>query len=659
MAIPFHQLATIFPAIEGAEFEQLVENIRVHGVRDPIVLFDGQVLEGRNRYRALAWLVSTGEILGDGWGHRSGLHLTEEELQPDNIWFTQYNVGVDGDPLSYVISKNLIRRHLTESQRAMVAADLATMRQGERTDLQPSENLPKVSQGEASKLLNVSDRSLRTANTVKQSAAPEIQNAVKQGNLSVSAAAELAMQPVARQQGILAELPRTADGRLTAEAKKALAPVVKELRAEKQQEKRQARSEREQQLAAKILALPNRKFGVILEDFEWDHKPYSRETGMDRHPSNHYVTAHDAHSPEEIVARTAARFACAADDSVLYMWATIPHLFIAMQVMALRGYTYKTQRVWNKLRNGNARGSGYWVTGEHEILLIGTRGKFNAAPVEAHFRSNFDAPAGEHSEKPDQQYEHAEFHFPNVPKIELNARRARPGWTAWGLDAPEQESSVSPVPIAANDVTTGAGDPNSPARNPVVTESSQAKADVPAPDEVRAADVASSASRLADGRTSAGGAGELPSAPPPLAGDAHGCTAHPSPAGDAAATPAASPLFSDDPKSVELGRLLTVNHGDRAEAAKYASELIACGHAFETRPGGDAWALTRAGLARVEALRAEMGASDFSDRGNEIPNFLPARETPPAKADLGIPAFLRRDENNVSPAMRRQGAASC
>lgn len=657
MAIPFHQLATIFPAIEGAEFEQLVENIRVHGVRDPIVLFDGQVLEGRNRYRALAWLVSTGEILGDGWGHRSGLHLTEEELQPDNIWFTQYNVGVDGDPLSYVISKNLIRRHLTESQRAMVAADLATMRQGERTDLQPSENLPKVSQGEAAKLLNVSDRSLRTANTVKQSAAPEIQNAVKQGNLSVSAAVELAMQPVARQQEILAELPRTADGRLTAEAKKALAPVVKELRAEKQQEKRQARSEREQQLAAKILALPNRKFGVILEDFEWDHKPYSRETGMDRHPSNHYVTAHDAHSPEEIVARTATRFACAADDSVLYMWATIPHSFIAMQVMALRGYTYKTQRVWNKLRSGKARGSGYWVTGEHEILLIGTRGKFNAAPVEAHFRSNFDAPAGEHSEKPDQQYEHAEFHFPTLPKIELNARRARPGWTAWGLDAPEQESSVSPVPIAANDVTTGAGDPNSPARNPVVTESSQAKADVPAPDEVRAADVASSASRLADGRTSAGGAGELPSAPPPLADDAHGCTAPQSSAGNAAATPAASPLFSDDPKSVELGKLRTVNHGDRADAAKYADELIACGHAFEIRPGD--WALTRAGLARAELLQAELGspAVAFSDRGTDIPKFLPARATQPAEVDIGIPAFLRRDENNVSPAMRGQGAA--
>lgn len=74
---------------------------------------------------------------------------------------------------------------------------------------------------------------------------------------------------------------------------------------------------------------------------------------MDRHPSNHYPTAHDAHSPEEIVARTAERFKCAHPDSVLYMWATIPHLFIALQVMALRGYAYKTSRSWNKLRSGN------------------------------------------------------------------------------------------------------------------------------------------------------------------------------------------------------------------------------------------------------------------------------------------------------------------
>ncbi|HEY8335301.1 MAG TPA: MT-A70 family methyltransferase [Tardiphaga sp.] len=58
------------------------------------------------------------------------------------------------------------------------------------------------------------------------------------------------------------------------------------------------------------------------------------------------------------------------------------------------------------------------------------------APTNAHFRSRFEAPVGAHSEKPDEQYEHAEYHFPNLPKIELNARRGRPGWSSWGFEAP-------------------------------------------------------------------------------------------------------------------------------------------------------------------------------------------------------------------------------
>src|SRR5262249_52630210 len=52
---------------------------------------------------------------------------------------------------------------------------------------------------------------------------------------------------------------------------------------------------------------------------------------------------------------------------------------------------------------------------------------------------------GPHSQKPDCFYEMIEAYFPSLPKIELNARRARPGWDRWGLDAPEPESSLVPV----------------------------------------------------------------------------------------------------------------------------------------------------------------------------------------------------------------------
>ena len=100
--VDFHPLANIFPLIEGKEYAELVEDIRQHGLHEPIVLFEDAILDGRNRYRAC---LDAGE--------------TPEFLEYDG-----------DDPIGYVISLNLRRRHLNESQRSMVAAKLATLRVG-------------------------------------------------------------------------------------------------------------------------------------------------------------------------------------------------------------------------------------------------------------------------------------------------------------------------------------------------------------------------------------------------------------------------------------------------------------------------------------------------------------------------------------------------
>lgn len=83
------------------------------------------------------------------------------------------------DPLGFVISQNLKRRHLTESQRAMVAAKLAKVPHGGDRRSDQAESLPLVSQGQAASMLNVSDRSIRTAKTVQDQGAPELVAAVE------------------------------------------------------------------------------------------------------------------------------------------------------------------------------------------------------------------------------------------------------------------------------------------------------------------------------------------------------------------------------------------------------------------------------------------------------------------------------------------------
>ena len=194
--------------------------------------------------------------------------------------------------------------------------------------------------------------------------------------------------------------------------------------------KKAARAQREAELGRKQIALPVAKFGVIYADPEWKFKPYSDETGMDRAADNHYPTS----DLETIKNRDVGSLA--ADDSICWLWVTVPMLLEGIEVLKAWGFTYKSHLVWNKDRIG----TGYWFRNRHELLLIGTRGKIPAPAMGDQFPSVIDAPVGEHSAKPEKFYEIIEAYFPTLPKIELNARQAREGWVRWGYEAPEENT---------------------------------------------------------------------------------------------------------------------------------------------------------------------------------------------------------------------------
>src|SRR5262249_43769852 len=107
--LEIHQLANIFPPIEGAAFEELVADIKAHGLRERIDLYQGAVVEGRNRYRALKEL---GVDLGGDY-YRNVLHAIGPR---ERVTAT--------DVRAYVISKNFHRRHLTAEQKRDLVATL-------------------------------------------------------------------------------------------------------------------------------------------------------------------------------------------------------------------------------------------------------------------------------------------------------------------------------------------------------------------------------------------------------------------------------------------------------------------------------------------------------------------------------------------------------
>lgn len=189
-----------------------------------------------------------------------------------------------------------------------------------------------------------------------------------------------------------------------------------------QEAKKARRQQRESELALAQQQLPEKRYGVILADPEWRFEPYSRETGMDRSADNHYPT-----SPLEVIkARDVPSIA--ANDCVLFLWATVPMLPQALEVMKAWGFDYRSHCIWNKDRIG----TGHWFRGKHELLLLGARGQIPAPAPGSQWDSVIEAKRAEHSEKPIIFHEMIEAYFPNLPKIELNARKARAGWDAWG-----------------------------------------------------------------------------------------------------------------------------------------------------------------------------------------------------------------------------------
>lgn len=121
----------------------------------------------------------------------------------------------------------------------------------------------------------------------------------------------------------------------------------------------------------------------------------------------------------------------AADNCVLWLWATNPMLPEALRVMAAWGFAFRTAGHWAKrTKHGKlAFGTGYILRCAGEPFLIGVRGQPRTTRS---VRSVIEGPLRAHSRKPDEAFAAAEALMPEARRLELFSRQARAGWASWG-----------------------------------------------------------------------------------------------------------------------------------------------------------------------------------------------------------------------------------
>ncbi|HEX6968281.1 MAG TPA: MT-A70 family methyltransferase [Micromonosporaceae bacterium] len=378
----WHPVADIFPMMSDREYRDLVEDIRAHGLREPVWTHrDGRIIDGRNRWLACA----------------------ELGIEPQ----TKVYEGDDAGLVSFVVSLNLRRRHLNESQRAMVAARIERLRHGgKRQDA----NL-HLDRDDAARLLNVSPRSIASAKKVQALGIPELGQKVESGGVSVSTAAVIADVPEEQQREVIA-----------ADDEREIIRRAKEIAARRREQRLREKAERVAEIKKRQTAPLSSlgPFPVLYADPPWRYEYAESST---RKVENQYPTM----SLDEIKALEVP----AANDAVLFLWVTSPKLPEGLEVMQAWGFEYRTNMVWVKDRIG----MGYYARQQHELLLIGKRGNLPVPDPEDRPSSVITASRGEHSAKPDQVYDLIERMYPLRERCELFQRRPRDGWVGWGNQA--------------------------------------------------------------------------------------------------------------------------------------------------------------------------------------------------------------------------------
>lgn len=360
-----------------SELSALIEDIRINGQQEPILLFEGLVADGRHRWMAC-----------------SSLGITPKTV----LWN-----GDEETLIRHIISVNLHRRHLSPTDRAILAMRYANLPKGTNRFTIGTAAAASMTQGNAARLFSVSADSIQRARKVSAQGSAELLEALSGGQISLSEAARLAKLSKEQQKEVLAA-----------------ATLVRARQLEARRTR--AREAIEARKGVYDPAFPDGEFDIAIIDPPWDYGNNALSTNCS--PGFHRGLM----SVQEIAAMRLPL----AHDALVFVW--VPSYFLSdvmTTILPAWGLHYAGCAVWKKV-NGVVGAGMFRMT--HEMVIAARKGAGVGKP-DRQLPSVFEADPARQSGKPPILANWVDLAFPDwLRRIEIFSQNKRSGWAMFGAD---------------------------------------------------------------------------------------------------------------------------------------------------------------------------------------------------------------------------------
>ena len=368
------EFKNLIPALSAEEYAQLEANILEEGIREPIITWNGFIIDGHNRFSIAQRF--------DLEYKTTSKHFASEESVKEWMILNQFG-----------------RRNLSNYQRSVLALELEEVFSKKAKDnlklsqgkgKQKSADLkvkPIETRNELSKVASVSHDTISKVKKIQEKAPQEVKAKLATGEVSINAA-------------------------------------YKEIKKEEKKEERiQLINKQIQDIEAGELPQLEGLFDVVSVDPPWNYEGENKnKTSFDsvgRRVANPY--------PEMSTQEIKQIKLPLMKDSIVFLWTTHKFLPDALEILKEWNLEYKGTLVWNKEKMG----MGAWFRMQCEFCLVGIKGKPYWENTK--YRDILNEPRREHSRKPDSFFTMVE-EITLGRRLEYFSREKRQGWEVFGND---------------------------------------------------------------------------------------------------------------------------------------------------------------------------------------------------------------------------------